>query len=207
MLGRAVSEAAAEALQQSGDDPAAVATVVGSSIGEARTMVGLLEQMWRFETPMSPAAFTVSVHNAASGLLSISSQNRGYSTSLAADHDTPAAALLEGVGLVHAGAGPVLVVCADEALPASLLAPEDAWGLLAAAVVLESASSAAASHARLAVVHGARADLAPAALPEPLARNPQVGLFDLVDALLRGRSGVVALDRGAGRGYAARLSR
>ena len=68
-----------------GVDPSKAPTIVGSAIGEAATMIGLLDQMWRRHEPMSPAEFTVSVHNAASGLISICNKNRGMTTSLAAD--------------------------------------------------------------------------------------------------------------------------
>ena len=108
-LGRAIADASAQAIEESGVDASTIATVVGSAIGEAAAMISLLEQMWRTKEPLSPAAFTVSVHNASSGLLSISCKNRGYANSLAADEDTPAMALLEAIGLVRTGASPVLV--------------------------------------------------------------------------------------------------
>ena len=41
--------------------------------------------------------FAVSVHNAASGLVSISTKNRAFTTSVAADYDTPAMALMEAI--------------------------------------------------------------------------------------------------------------
>jgi hypothetical protein len=203
-LGRAIADAAAEAMQAAEVDPAGIATVIGSAVGEAETMIGLLNQMWRDKTPMSPAAFTVSVHNAASGLLSISCRNQGYATSLAADEDTPAAALLEAIGLVLAGEGPVLVVCADEPIPESLARAAPSWDLAAGAVVL-AAGAAPRRRAELAIVCGREATLAPAPLEPGVAQNPQAGLLDLIDAVQRGRPGCVALDRGTGRGFLAEL--
>ncbi len=203
-LGRAIADAAAEAMAMAGVDAGTVPTVVGSSIGEASTMIGLLEGMWRTRTPMSPAAFTVSVHNAASGLLSISQSNRGFTTSLAADHDTPAAALFEAIGLIAAGHRQVVVVCADEAAPSNLIKDAPQWDLLAAAVVV----SAAGATPRLATLHltsGAAATLDPAPIDRSLVHNPQIGLVDLVDAVLHRRIGTLALDRGLGRGYTAAL--
>lgn len=205
-LGRSVADCAAEALAQAGVEPSEVSIVVGSSIGEASTMVGLLEQMWRSKTPMSPAAFTVSVHNASSGLLSIGCENQGYVTSLAADEDTPAAALLEAIGLVHQKEAPVLVVCADEPAPECLVDEGDAWGLVAAAVVLEPQTSDAPQLASFEFVDNDSATLAPAEVESMSANNPQAGLLDLVNSILTGDSGVVALDRGNGRGYCARLT-
>lgn len=233
LLGRALSDAGAEALRAAGVDPASVPTVVGSSIGEAATLVGLLDRMWRSPEPMSPAAFTVSVHNAASGVISIAAGNRGFTTSIAADFDTPAAALLEGVGLALAEDAPVLVACADEEAPRLLMQGDGVWDLLAAALVLappgwdgprvgyvavevpgagdgpgvSGAAPGADERAPRSVDRrtGAGPDLAPPELSAELALNPQAGLFDLVAALARGASGSLRLDRGAGRGFRAHV--
>lgn len=204
-LCRAVADAAQQAIAQAGVDAALLPLVVGSAIGEASTLVGLLEQMWRLHTPMSPAAFTGSVHNSAAGLLSIAQGNRGYATSIAADADTPAAALMEALGLMHERGGPVLVVCADEAVPARFVDDEHDWELVAAALVLAPAAHATDALARLELVPSLERALLPAPLPPVIARNPQVGLVDLLRAVLAREPGVVALDRGRGRGAGARL--
>jgi len=204
-LGRAVADSAAEAMEQAGADPATVPSIVGSSIGEVSTLIGLLENMWRSDEPMSPAAFTVSVHNAASGLLSISSKNAGFATSLAADEDTPGAALMEGLGLVLDRGTPVLVVCSDETSPDCLVDQTIAWDLLAAAVVLAPLETSAAPLARLRLGLGGGGTLPGAELSPLVAHNPQAGLVDLVAAVQRGASGSLVLDRGTGRGYVAHL--
>jgi hypothetical protein len=219
-LGRALADAAAEAAAQAAVDLATAPTVIGSAIGEAATMIGLLDQLWRGE-PMSPAAFTVSVHTAASGLISISNCNRGFATSIAADHGTPAAALLEAIGLVQTRGCAVLVACADETIPTSLTTQTPPWELVAAAVVVAPAEPSAAASAGLARLRIAPADvagaadaastsaptacLAPPALEDRLARNPQAGMVDLVDAVLRRAAGWVRLDRGRGPGWCAHL--
>ena len=59
--------------------------------------------------------------------------------------------------------------------------------------------------ARLGVLAEGEPSLPPAEVTEGLARNPQVGLVDVVSALLRGEAGRVRLDRGRGRGYLAEL--
>ena len=209
VLGRAIADAAAQAFEGSGVDPATVPSVVGSSIGEAATMIGLLDTMWRTTDALSPAAFTVSVHNASSGLLSISSKNQGYATSLAADEDTPAMALLEGIGLVVESGGPALVVCGDEHAPRDLVQDLPHWEMLAAGVVLAPAEGGEGPLLRIEALPEERRDparmLPYAPLDDELARSPQTGMLDLVDAVARGRSGTVALDRGLGRGYVAHL--
>jgi len=208
VLGRALSDATAEAMAAAGVDPSTVPSVVGSSIGEAATMIGLLDQMWRAGEPMSPAAFTVSVHNAASGMISIGNGNQGFASSLAADHDTPAGTLLEGIGLVLTEGVPVLVACGDEAAPASLVRHAPAWGMLAAAMVLVPDDHDGRTLGSLRV-HGPEVtgpspvEVPP--VPAAQALNPQVGFVDLMAAVCRRRSGAVRLDRGAGRGFWAEL--
>jgi len=205
-MGRAIGDAVSGALAQAGAEPSTTPVIVGSSIGEASAMIGLLDQMWRAEEPMSPAVFTVSVHNAASGLLSISMKNKGFTTSIAADYDTPAAVLLEGIGLIATGHETVCCVCADEDSPRSLLEHAPHWDMLAGAVVLTRADTPG-DHAQLAIEAGAASDLAPAEVAEAFTHNPQVGMLDLIDALQRGATGALRLDRGKGRGYVAHLHR
>ena len=203
-MGRAIGDAVCEAMAQADVEPRTTPVIVGSSIGEASAMIGLLDQMWRSDEPMSPAVFTVSVHNAASGLLSISMKNKGYTTSIAADYDTPAATLLEGVGLLATGHEAVCCVCADEDSPRSLLEHAPHWDMLAAAVVLTRTRTAGAL-ADLTVDGTGEGDLGAADVVDAFGHNPQVGMIDLIDAVQRGAAGALRLDRGKGRGYLARL--
>ncbi|HEB54392.1 MAG TPA: hypothetical protein ENI87_14155 [bacterium] len=211
-MGRALGDAVHEAMQRADVDPVTTPVIVGSSIGEASAMIGLLDQMWREQEPMSPAVFTVSVHNAASGLMSISMKNKGFTTSIAADYDTPAATLLEGIGLLATGQLAVVCACADEASPKSLLEHAPHWDLLAGAVVLRRVPAKnALAHLSVAAPGGeagrpAADPIPPADIPAALDHNPQAGLFDLIDAVLRGDRGSLRLDRGKGRGYRAELS-
>ncbi|MFT7677403.1 MAG: hypothetical protein ACI8QC_001381 [Planctomycetota bacterium] len=205
-FGRAIADSSAEALLAAGADRSLAPIVVGSAIGEASILIGLLEQMWRTKTDMSPANFTISVHNAASGLLSISSENRGYCTSLAADENTPAVALLEGIGLVLQRQEPVLVTCCDESAPTCLVEGAATWSMLAGAVVLAPVSSAMPNLAHLDLLMGGAADLPPATEDTALISNPQIGMLDLIGAVQRKQPGKVALDRGTGHGYLAQLS-
>ena len=204
-LDRALADVVAEAIAHAKVDPTTVPVVVGSSIGEAATMIGLLDELWRNKNPMSPADFTMSVHNAASGLISISNKNRGMTTSIAADENTPAAALLEGIGLVLEHDTPVVVACADEPAPPTLVQHAPPWAMLASAVVLAPLATSAAPLATLRVLANGRATIAPGPFSELHCNNPQIGLASLVDAVQRGARGLLALDRGSGRGYLADL--
>jgi hypothetical protein len=206
MLSRAIADAAAEAIADAAVDPSSVPAVIGSSIGEATTMIGLLDQMFRKRESVSPAAFTMSVHNAASGLMSISSGNRGFTTSLAADDDTPMAALLEAAGVVLTTGRPVLVACADESPPANLVPAHLMHDMLAAAVVLAPSYHQGPLRAQLRLRAGMPATLAPVLLPGRLERSPQVGLLDLVLAVLGGARGRLRLNRWREDGWCAEIA-
>jgi hypothetical protein len=96
--------------------PAAVRTVFASPHGEIQRTQALLANLAAAE-PLSPTAFSLSVHNTASGLYSIASNNCEPSTAIAAGADTLALAVVEAAGaLQHCER--VLVVFADEPLPA-----------------------------------------------------------------------------------------
>lgn len=204
-LSKALADAYAEALEGSKLDAPRVASVFGSALGEAATMIGLLEQMWSEEGVLSPMRFVSSVHNAAAGVVSIATANRGFTTSLGADFDTPAMALAEGIGFVLAHDEPVIVCCGDEVVPRDLVPEALRWELLAVAVAIAPVHSAPAESPRISAVSREEPTLPPSPVPAPIARNPNVGLLDLVDAIGRGASGVLRLDRGLGQGFSVRL--
>jgi len=210
-LSKALADAFADALEVSALDPSRVASVFGSAIGEASTMVGLLDQMWSETGMLSPMRFATSVHNAASGVISIATENRGITTAIGADFDTPAMALMEGIGLVLAGGESVIVCCGDEAPPTDLV-PEGAdWGMMTAAIAIGPVDPASSTCPRLSALTIAEATLEPSAPagadPEEVTDNPNIGLLDLAVAIHHGLDGVVPLDRGAGRGYSIRLTK
>src|SRR5690606_2412374 len=131
-------------------------------------------------------------HNAASGLLSISTGNRGFTTSLAADEDTPAAALFEAAGLAATTSSPVVVTCGDGEVPGAFVAEAERFGLLAVALALAPDDGRTAGRARLRGPFRAGPEdelLAPPGMERGLAKHPQVGLLDLADAVLSGRAG------------------
>ncbi|UTA48713.1 beta-ketoacyl synthase chain length factor [Simiduia sp. 21SJ11W-1] len=74
--------------------------------------------------PLSPAAFSMSVHNAVAGVLSIAKKARGPMTALAAHDQLVSSAVLEAWGQLMAGAASVLVVIYDQPLPEAYGASE-----------------------------------------------------------------------------------
>ncbi|HEX6244508.1 MAG TPA: beta-ketoacyl synthase chain length factor [Polyangiales bacterium] len=185
----------------------AVASVFGSALGEVSTMISLLEQMWREGGALSPMRFAGSVHNAAAGVVSIGSKNTGFTTSLGADHDTPAMSLIEAISLVATRGEPVMVACGDEAAPSDLVGGAFGWDALCCAVVLLPAETAPATLTRLSVPELGEATLEPPELPDGFAHNPNAGLLDLIELVAQGKSGRLRLDRGRGRGYCVDLTR
>ncbi|MEX0828490.1 MAG: beta-ketoacyl synthase chain length factor [Haliea sp.] len=93
--------------------------VVGSRHGDYGRTVRLLESL-ADDDEVSPADFSLSVHNALAGLLSIAMKNRQSHVSIAAGPDTFNAVFMESFGLLYRHPGtPVVVICCDEPLPAS----------------------------------------------------------------------------------------
>ena len=94
--------------------------VFGSQHGELVTTQGLLQSIVEQQV-VSPAGFSVSVHNTAAGLHSINNQNTSACTSIAAGLDTLAMCFVEAYGLLEsARQKQVLVVFADDGLPDEL---------------------------------------------------------------------------------------
>lgn len=86
--------------------------------GEFDRTLAMLTDMADDEPP-SPADFSLSVHNALAGLLSVAARNRNGHTALAAGFDTFGFGLLEAAACLHeAPEQPVILVHFDAPLPA-----------------------------------------------------------------------------------------
>lgn len=95
-----------------GNDP----MVFASRYGEIGRSVGMLEQLAAGE-PVSPTAFSMSVHNAIGALFSIARQSHANYTAVAAGDETVEAAFIEAQGLLTEGAQRVTVVYYEAPLP------------------------------------------------------------------------------------------
>ena len=93
-----------------------IPTVFASRRGEVNRMAGLLRDICAGDEA-SPMAFSLSVHNTASGLFSIQSDNQAPSTAIAAGHDTVAAALIEACSQLACGQERVLLVISEDRMP------------------------------------------------------------------------------------------
>ena len=138
-----LSKAALQALYTCAEGEHHRRVVFASRHGELTRSTGLLEDLARQE-PLSPNAFSLSVHNTVLGIYSIASANQAPGSAIAAGLDSLPAGVLEAVGYLQRGEPEVLLVVADDAVPdfyqpwladepplmavAMLLAPPDAEG-------------------------------------------------------------------------------
>ena len=91
--------------------------VFASRHGELKRAMVMLRELAR-SAPLSPTAFSLSVHNTAAGILSIVRQDRSPTTAIAAGDETLGFGLLEAFCEFAADpALPVLMVYGDEPLP------------------------------------------------------------------------------------------
>jgi Beta-ketoacyl synthase, N-terminal domain len=124
----------------------AVATgryILASRHGELGRTVGLLRSLATAEA-LSPTDFSMSVHHALAGLLSIHTGNRQGHTAVAAGADTFGFGFLEAASYVAAESKPALLIFCDAPLPMEYEAfetPDDALPLVVV-VQLEPVSDA-----------------------------------------------------------------
>ncbi len=163
-----------------------VPTVYGTAYGESETLVALLE-MLTADGQYSPARFSGSVNNTASGTLSIATGNRAVSTAISAGNETVAMGLLECFGLLDERGGEVLLVLSEEAPGAPFNRP----GLspMATAFLL-SREKRRGSFARL---DQWRRGSAPCLVPPAFSTTPVAPSLGLVSAIRERRAGPIAL--------------
>lgn len=116
-----------------GDELSVVASVFASRHGNINESIELLERLAE-RRPLSPTAFSHTVHNAQAGLFSIAAGNRQASTSIAAQQGVFACGYLEALALLQRDPErPVLLVIADIPLAPTFAALVDetpaAYGL------------------------------------------------------------------------------
>lgn len=115
-LGKMALEVAYRCLDGRGDGAGDIPTVFCSRHGEVSRALELLSDLARGEA-LSPTAFSMSVHNATAGLLTIARGDRANHIALAAGAATIEHAVIEACGLLADGAERVLLVASDCQLP------------------------------------------------------------------------------------------
>jgi hypothetical protein len=120
LLRRRLSPLARMSLKVANDcaaERASVRMVYASRHGELNRTTGMLQDLAAGES-VSPAAFSLSVHNASSGLFSIARKDMAPATAISAGDESFGFGLLEAcLQLASEPAEPVLLVYADEPVP------------------------------------------------------------------------------------------
>jgi 3-oxoacyl-[acyl-carrier-protein] synthase-1 len=93
--------------------------IFASEYGEMTTTWKLLLSLGK-EATLSPLRFQASVHNTAAGIISIATENKAPSISLAAGAQSFASGITEAQAWLDCHGGEVLVAIADESLPDGL---------------------------------------------------------------------------------------
>jgi hypothetical protein len=182
MLGEVVQQAGADA----GAELGAVPMIYASAWGEIDVMINLLDQIASGEVGLSPIRFKHSVHNAASGLVSIATDNRSFSTALAAGRRTFELGVLEALTfLMTSDADSVILAVGEDRLPT----PLDRYARyepLAVGLCFGKTAREGA-HGTLSFPKRADAPRRPALL-DAYAENPAAWALPLLDALVSGES-------------------
>lgn len=203
-LTKMLCEVAAQACEAGLADKSAVQTIYASQYGEIETMVILLDTIFAGDGQLSPMRFKNSVHNAASGLASIGTSNRAFSTALAAAERCAEACFLEAFALSAERGGDVVLSIADDAIPEPLRGRSPRACLGTGALLTSERSERA-----LAVIDELRRDegvathpgrFADRPLSEGLLDNPAAALLPLLDAARTQRETRVPLAYGV-EGY------
>lgn len=105
-----------EAADRCCKDKAGIPVVFCSRHGEVRRSLEILDPLMR-GAAVSPATFSLSVHNAIGGIYSIALQDTAPVTALASGADSAAHGIVEACGLLAEGVSEVMVVSYDEPLP------------------------------------------------------------------------------------------
>ncbi|HEV2613451.1 MAG TPA: beta-ketoacyl synthase chain length factor [Gammaproteobacteria bacterium] len=120
LLRRRASSAGKKALEVAyrclGDNTQDIPIIFASRHGECQRSVDLLIDQVQ-KNPISPTAFSLSTHNATSGLFSIARQDHENSLAIAAGQSTIEHAVIEACGLLADGESAVLLIAHDNALP------------------------------------------------------------------------------------------
>lgn len=113
-----------------------VPIVFSTSHGESNKSLEMLKELAN-NGEISPTTFSLSVHNAISGLFSMAYANNGEMTVIAPAEDGIVPAFIEALGLLHEKNNEVLLVFYDEPLPDFYLSSIDNSNLGAVALALK----------------------------------------------------------------------
>lgn len=202
---RMAVECAEQAAAQAGFDLSQIGSVFGSCYGELDIAIEQLDMMLTGDGVVSPARFKNSVHNTATGVLSIASKNRGFTTAIAAGHHILAMTLLEAMLVLKSGlAQEAVAIVADDSPrePLRSAAPEADFEPVGAALALSLSPDGALS--KLTLFAGNEGERF--SLPEPFRRNPCAPVIGLVEAIEHESSGAFVLSEPPAQAWSVKLA-
>ncbi|MDB4974899.1 MAG: hypothetical protein JWN48_3240 [Myxococcaceae bacterium] len=194
---RLFMHAAKLALADAQTSPDQVQVIFGSAFGEIATAEALLAEAYD-ANGSSPARFSKSVHNTATGLFSISTKNHLPCTAVAAGWETVAMGLFEAAAqleALHDGVERVLLVFAEERVPLALSAEHSHGPLGAAFVLARGQAQSGRARATLSLPQrGVRSELDVS--PRELENHPLAPVLALAQMLEQQRSGRLIVSDG-----------
>lgn len=113
-MGKAAASTLLPLIQQANNP----AIVYCSRHGEIRRTESVLQDIIT-DTPVSPTSFSLAVHNAMCGVLSINQKLTSNITATAAGDEPVVPTLLEAIGLLHSGTTQVICVWCDDIVPSA----------------------------------------------------------------------------------------
>lgn len=202
---RMAVDVATQAAHAAGFDLSSMSAVFGSSLGELDVAIEQLDMMRTGDGIVSPARFKNSVHNTASGVLSIATKNPGFTTAIAAGDHTVPACLIEAVGCLEAGDSEVVVAVVDEPPPEPFASADAQLAFVPLAVAFALSTEAGATSMATVRALSLRDAADAPAVPDELQHNPVASALVLVDALLQRKSGWIALSSPPAQTWAIQL--
>lgn len=191
-LTQAIAHVLVAACAEGGVAPASAALVLASCGGELEATFACLRLMLDTPPSSSPLRFAGSLHSSPLGHVSVALGARGFGSAVAAPAATLlATGLLEATTWALAHRQPVVLVVADDTWPS---AP---CPLVAVGVLLDVAGE---GRGWLGLPRRGAGTLPTSSRAAPLRSNPASGGLDLLDALLAGVAGDVALTPPGGVG-------
>jgi hypothetical protein len=113
-----------------------------SSDGDGLVLAQVLSALARSDSVVSPTAFHNSVYNAPAGYWTIATRSTAPSTTVCADRESFAVALLEGYAQATMKKGAVLVAAVDAPFPEAIRSLGTSAAPFAAAIVLDASPDA-----------------------------------------------------------------
>ena len=185
---RAAIEVFDQVVSGAGWDGSTVGALWATAHGEHATSIRMFEAMARGEGKVSPTQFHNSVHNAAGGYASIAEKNTAASTTLTGGGEIVMSGFFEAATRLEIEGGQVVLVFFDEPLQAPFAVPGMEAGLAVGFGLTDSADGAMARLGGF-----GRKDIEGASPPSPYAGMHIAAALPLLEHVVAGHSGTVAL--------------